>query len=281
MSAEPSGYPPWFSKNKSLEQWTPGGFTSHRSAPQLGLVVVILYFGTGFLNSQSDTLVTSPSTGPGGFFSPPPGPEPPHTAGQRALSLSGGAPRPLTAQHEEQHTGQGGHDHQQSQPDALPHAARSPLSQRPAPRGCGARWVPKRAGSCNVPSRRSTEQRRGGPWGRRAELTGSCSSAPAGMRRPRRGADYKSQRTPRPSACPRRVMLSPRDGVAAPSLVMAAWEECAPSTALRRQFFLCAEGALRFFHFIIAMLASRCLMCTLQRWFKFHRTCIDMVVITL
>lgn len=91
------------------------------------------------------------STGPGGFFLPPP-----HSAGQ-------GAPRPLTAQHEEQHAGQGGHDHQQGQPDALPHAARSPPAPRAAPRACGAGGGPKRAGGGSVAPRRSAEQRRGGP----------------------------------------------------------------------------------------------------------------------
>lgn len=37
-----------FQKNKPPEQQTPGGFTSHRSAPQLGLVALTLHAGAAF-----------------------------------------------------------------------------------------------------------------------------------------------------------------------------------------------------------------------------------------
>lgn len=47
----------------------------------------------------------------------------------------------LTAQHEEQHAGQRGHDHQQGQPDALPHGAAG-----------GSRRDPGRAGGRGGPA---------------------------------------------------------------------------------------------------------------------------------
>lgn len=107
----------------------------------------------------------------------------------------------LTAQHEEQHAGKGGHDHQQGQPDALPHSAgRLP----PAPAGDGSNGGPssqttprpgsRSAGLGRAPPaavRARSALRRGTRGGRGP--AGPSAGHPAARRLRRRGAEVRAK----------------------------------------------------------------------------------------
>lgn len=144
------------------------------------------------------------------LFEPPsrrPGPPTQHRSGR---DFPPRAPRPLTAQHEEQHAGQGGHDHQQGQPDALPHAARSPPARRAAPRAGGAGGGPH----ASWRRRRRPPPLRGAEAGR--ALRGARGSPGVRVRLPQERAGLCAARTTSPSV--------PR---ALPPVPAAGWCRCA------------------------------------------------------
>lgn len=103
--------------------------------------------------SQSQPRGTSRDCEPGAAVPGPPGST--STASRSRAGSRPSAP-PLTAQHEEQHAGQRGHDHQQGQPDALPHGAAG-----------GSRRDPDRAGGRGgpAPAPPPAADRPGGPAG--------------------------------------------------------------------------------------------------------------------
>lgn len=96
-------------------------------------------------------------------------PAPPAAAGPAAAARTPA----LTAQHEQQHAGQRGHDHQQGQPDALPHGAAGGSRQDPG-RASGPAPAPPPA--AEEPAARRGVARGTSRWrGRYAGRAGSCS----------------------------------------------------------------------------------------------------------
>lgn len=142
------------------------------------------------MNPHPDAPAPPLSTGPGGIFPPAPRGHSPHSmksSTQARVATITSRVSPMLCHMLPARPPRGGQLRGLAEPGGAPRELAAAASPPAAPRSRGG----------------------AGPEGR-AGLTGSPSSAPAGARRPLRGADYKSQRAPRPAACPRRGMVSLR-----------------------------------------------------------------------